>query len=46
MQSALAGILREEVEIAVAALKKVLASGVDYLSSNIVKLGRETMIEV
>ena len=39
-------ILREEVEIAVASLKKEKSPGVDNIPAEIVQAGQETMIDV
>ena len=39
-------ILREEVEIAVASLKKGKSSGVDNIPAELVQAGGETMIDV
>ena len=39
-------ILREEVEIAVASLKKGKSAGVDNIPANLVQAGEETMIDV
>ena len=39
-------ILREEVEIAVAPLKKGKSAGVDNIPAELVQAGRETMIDV
>ena len=39
-------ILREEVEIAVASLKKVKSAGVDNIPAELVQAGGETMINV
>ena len=39
-------ILREEVEIAVASLKKGKSAGVDNIPAELVQAGGETMIDV
>ena len=46
LQSALQPILREEVEIAVAALKKGKSAGVDNIPAELVQAGGESMIDV
>ena len=39
-------ILQEEVQIAVASLKKGKSAGVDIIPAELVQAGRETMIDV
>ena len=42
----LQSILREEVEIAVASLKKGKSAGVDYIRAELVQAGGKTMIDI